>query len=58
MSTNAETKRDWAVEALEAGKLTPYEAEFVEQIRNWTKKQLRGLTSKQYALLTTCADKA
>lgn len=56
--TNAEIKQHCAIVALEQGKLTNWEKNFVESIRNYSKKQLRSLSSKQYDALTKIAEKA
>ena len=55
--TNSESKLQSAINALEAGKLSSYEASFIESIRNYSKKSLGNLTSKQYDLLRKCAEK-
>lgn len=56
--TNAQIAQKYAIEALEAGVLNSYEAEFVEKIRDYDKKELRNLTGKQYKLLDQISDKA
>lgn len=56
--TNAEAKLRDAVDAMQAGKLSSYEKSFVEEIKDYDKKQLKTLSSKQYKLLEQCADKA
>ena len=55
--TNVEINLSNALEALEAGRLTAYEAEFVESIRDYTKKELKNLSSKQYKLLREISNK-
>lgn len=49
--TNAESYLNEAIEALEAGKLSSYEENFIESIKDYSKKQLRDLSSKQFLLL-------
>lgn len=56
--TNAQIAQKYAVEALEAGVLNDYEAEFVEEVRDYSKKELRNLSGKQYKLLDSISDKA
>lgn len=55
--TNLEILKKQAVENLNAVKLTGYEAEFVETIKDYSKKQLRNLSTKQYSLLREIANK-
>jgi hypothetical protein len=56
--TNSEINQSEAIKAMESGKLTSYESDFVESIRNYSKKDLKNLSTKQYDLLRKCADKA
>ena len=55
--TNVEINLKYAVAALEAGRLNAYEAEFIESIRDCTKKELKNLSSKQYKLLREISNK-
>ena len=55
--TNVESYLETAVEALEAGKLNSYEAEFIESIKDYSKKQLKSLSSKQFILIRDIARK-
>lgn len=55
--TNVEIDLSCALKALEAGRLTSYEAEFIEAIRDYTKKELKKLSSKQYKLLREISNK-
>lgn len=49
--TNAEINLDIAIKALEAGKLTGSAQSFIEDIKDYDKKDLRNLTKKQYQFL-------
>jgi hypothetical protein len=55
--TNAQISLNAAIENLNNKKLTPYEAEFITKIQDYSKKELNGLSSAQYKLLMTCANK-
>lgn len=55
--TNVESYLSRAQEALEAGLLTSYEASFIEYIQDYDKKQLKSLSSKQFDLLRSIANK-
>lgn len=55
--TNAESYLEDAINALEEGKLSDYEAKFVESIKDYSKKDLRNLTSKQFMLLRDISKK-
>ena len=55
--TNVEISLNYALKALEAGRLTAYEADFLESIKDYTKKELRNLSSKQYKLLQEISNK-
>ncbi len=55
--TNVEINLKYAVAALEAGRLNDYEAEFIESIRDYSKKELKKLSSKQYKLLNEISNK-
>jgi hypothetical protein len=55
--TNGEIKLENAINALEGKKLSSYEADFIESIRNYSKKEIAKLSSKQYDLLCKCANK-
>lgn len=54
--TNSQINLDIAVKALEAGKLTGTAKSFIEDIQDYSKKQLNNLTSKQYKFLRDIAD--
>jgi hypothetical protein len=54
--TNVEILQKEAVERLEKNELNSYENDFVEKIRNYSKKDLKGLTSNQYWLLRKIAE--
>lgn len=54
--TNAEAYQQEAIEKLEQGKLNSYESEFVEKIREYSKKQLKRLTSKQFLFMRRIAE--
>lgn len=56
--TNAQIAQKFAVEALEAGVLNDYEAEFVEEVKDYDRKDLRELSGKQYKFLDRIGDKA
>lgn len=55
--TNAQISLSTAVTALDNGDLTSYEESFIEDIRDYTKKELNGLSSKQYGLLRSISEK-
>lgn len=55
--TNAEIRLKAAVKALENGNLNEKESAFIEDIRDYDKKQLRGLSPKQYKWLEDIANK-
>jgi hypothetical protein len=55
--TNAEIRLKAAVKALENGNLNEKESAFIEDIRDYDKKQLRGLSLKQYKWLEDIANK-
>ena len=55
--TNVEINLKYAVAALETGRLNDYEAEFIESIRDYSKKELKKLSSKQYNLLREISNK-
>ena len=55
--TNSEINLNCALKALKEGRLTAYEAEFVNSIKDYTKKELRNLSSKQYKLLREISNK-
>ena len=54
--TNAESYLKEAIERLEKGELNSYESDFINEIRDYTKKDLRKLTSKQFFLLRKIAN--
>ena len=49
--TNAQINLEVAVKALKDGKLSGSAAHFIEQIQFFDKKELKGLTPKQYKFL-------
>jgi hypothetical protein len=53
--TNAESYLQTAIEALENGNLDSKSAEFVKSIKDYSKKQLKGLSSKQFDWLRNIA---
>jgi len=55
--TNVEINQKEAIKNLESGKLTAFEIEFVNSIKDLSKKELNRLSSKQYLLLRKIADK-
>lgn len=55
--TNAENILEQAVELLEKGQLNKKESEFVESIKDYTKKDLKRLSYKQYIFLRDIANK-
>jgi hypothetical protein len=55
--TNAEINQKEAIKNLEFGKLNAYEIEFVNSIKDLSKKELNKLSSNQYLLLRKIADK-
>ena len=55
--TNSEINLKNAIEALESGKLNAKESDFINQIKDYDKKKLRSLTSKQYDWLVIISDK-
>lgn len=54
--TNVESYQKEAVERLEKNELNSYENDFIEKIRNYSKKDLKSLTSNQYWLLRKIAE--
>lgn len=54
--TNVESYQKEAVERLEKGELNSYESDFVEKIRDYSKKELKSLTSKQFFFLRKIAE--
>lgn len=55
--TNAQINLQNAIEAMNAGKLTEWESNFIKGIQHYDKKALRGLSSKQYDVLVKCSGK-
>ena len=55
--TNNQSMQETAISLLEAGKLNSFEAQFVESIRNWTKKDLNRISSRQYEILKKISQK-
>ena len=55
--TNAAIYQQEAVKKLQNNELNSYESEFVEQIKNYSKKDLRNLTSKQFLFLRKIAER-
>jgi len=55
--TNAEINLTEAIKNMNDGKLNDYESSFISDIKDYDKKQLKGLSSKQYKFMRTCADK-
>lgn len=55
--TNAEINLNVAVKALEQNLLNSFEEQFVESIKHYTKKDLRGLSSRQYSVLNDICEK-
>lgn len=55
--TNVEINLSCAIAALEAGRLSAYEAEFIQSIRDSSKKELKSLSSKQYKMLRDISNK-
>lgn len=55
--TNNEILQTKAVQLLNDGKLNSFEAQFVESIKNWSKKELNKISSKQYEVLRKIANK-
>lgn len=55
--TNVESYLQTAIEKMNAGELNSYEQSFISSIEDYSKKQLKGLSSKQYNLLRTIANK-
>ena len=55
--TNAEIILQDAVKNLEEGKLNAWEVEFVEQFKDFSKKELKNLSSKQYKTLRDISNK-
>lgn len=51
--TNAEINLDVAVKALKAGLLKGSAADFISDIQDYDKHDLRGLTPKQYKFLNS-----
>lgn len=56
--TNVESYLADAIEALEDKKLTSFEADFVESIKDYNKKELKSLSSKQFLFLRSIAKKS
>lgn len=56
--TNSEINLSEAIKAMKQGNLSAYEMDFIKDIRDYSKKELKGLSSKQYDLLRKCAAKA
>ena len=56
--TNVEINLECAVKALEAGKLNNFESNFVNSIKDYSKKELKTLSSKQFLLLREISNKA
>ena len=54
--TNVESYQKEAVERLEKGELNSYESDFIEQIRDYSKKELKKLSSKQFLFLRKIAE--
>ena len=55
--TNVQTNLEYAIKALEAGRLTSAEADFIESIRDYSKKDLGNLSSKDFKELRRISDK-
>lgn len=55
--TNVESYLSRAVEALEARALNSTESDFIEGIKEYSKKELKGLSSKQFDMLRSIANK-
>lgn len=55
--TNVEINQKEAIKNFEAGKLNAFEIEFVNSIKDMSKKELNKLSSKQYLLLRKIANK-
>lgn len=56
--TNSEIMLASAVKAMNEGKLTTSERNFIADIQDYSKKELRNLSSNQYNLLRSAASKA
>lgn len=56
--TNAESYLETAIELKNAGKLSKWESDFVSQFENYNKKQLKGLSSKQFKVLRDISNKS
>ena len=54
--TNVECYQKEAVERLVKGELNSYESDFVEKIRDYSKKELKKLTSNQFIFLRKIAE--
>lgn len=54
--TNVERDLQTAVSLLESGQLNDYASSFVHKIRNYDKKDLKKLTSKQFLFLRDIAN--
>jgi hypothetical protein len=54
--TNAQSYLETATQALEEGKLSGSAKSFIESIRDYSKKQLNNLTSKQFNFLRDVAN--
>lgn len=55
--TNNEISLEFAVKALESGKLNPFETKFVESIKDYDKNDLKKLSRKQYDVLQNISKK-
>jgi len=55
--TNVEIMLNEAIAKLNENKLNSYEAEFVNNIKDYMKKELKSLTTNQYKLLRKIANK-
>jgi len=54
--TNIEHYQKKAIERLEKGELDSYESNFIRQIEDYSKKDLKKLTSKHFFLLRKIAE--
>ena len=54
--TNVECYQKEAVARLVKGELNSYESDFVEKIRDYSKKELKKLTSNQFIFLRKIAE--
>jgi hypothetical protein len=55
--TNNEISLEFAVKALESGKLNSFETKFVESIKDYDKNDLKKLSRKQYDILQSISKK-